>query len=466
MTQTTFGDYGFSFQIKLLAAFISDASFYQQIGINVEEKYFDSEANKSLIKWIKEYYTQYNSCPTKEFFKVQIQNINNNDVLKLQILENYKQVKDSIGAEGLDFIKHETIKFCRNQEYTGAIYDCVELIERGELDAVPERIEQASKVGIEPFQYYDYKKEVDNRYSEEDRNPIPTGWDVINDITHGGSGAGELFIFISSAGGGKSWTLVNVGGSAVKLGKTVFHYTLELYPNYTGKRYDAYFTGVDFHDLKFQKETVVKSLDGLPGNIIVEYYPAGTLSTQMISAHIDQAIFNGITPDMIIVDYADLMKSNVRYAKREKRYELSDIYVELRGLAGKYKIPCITASQGNRSSSESEIITGAQVSEDYSKIMTGDVVISLARPLEQKSAGFGSWYIIKNRFGPDGLKFVSKINTGNGDIQIFDKDSRQGKEINMSMQNSEELTRKLLSTKYNQLKNNRDNIAPKLTKFD
>ena len=116
----------------------------------------------------------------------------------------------------------------------------------------------------------------------------------------------------------------------------------------------------------------------------------------------------------------------------------------------------------HNSSAESEIIVASQVSEDYSKIMTADLVISLARPLKTKLGGTGSWHIIKNRFGPDGLTFPSKINTTNGSIQIFDETSIEGKNTKIAIQNGDEVVRKTLAAKYDQLKTSTNS---NLTKF-
>ena len=42
----------------------------------------------------------------------------------------------------------------------------------------------------------------------------------------------------------------------------------------------------------------------------------------------------------------------------------------LRGVAGEFDIPIWTASHGNRSSLEEDVIDATKVSEDYSKVMT------------------------------------------------------------------------------------------------
>ena len=68
-------------------------------------------------------------------------------------------------------------------------------------------------------------------------------------------------------------------------------------------------------------------------------------------------------------------------------------------------------SQANRSALDEDVIEETKVSESYQKIMTADFVMSLSRKVEDKIGNTGRFHVIKNRFGPDGMTFPSKINT-------------------------------------------------------
>ena len=116
-------------------------------------------------------------------------------------------------------------------------------------------------------------------------------------------------------------------------------------------------------------------------------------------------------------------------------------------MAGESEIPVWTASQANRSALEEDIIEAQKISESYAKIMIADFVISLSRKIADKVANTGRWHIIKNRFGPDGLTFPSKMDTSTGIIHIFDEMSIGGKEQQKKMDNSSEYLRKMLSKK-------------------
>ena len=96
----------------------------------------------------------------------------------------------------------------------------------------------------------EYKTDVTSRYLESARNTLTTGWDVVDDLMDGGLGHGELGVVMAPAGIGKSWMLINIGANAMKAGKTVIHYTLELNQNYVGQRYDSVVTGINAQNLK------------------------------------------------------------------------------------------------------------------------------------------------------------------------------------------------------------------------
>jgi replicative DNA helicase len=277
------------------------------------------------------------------------------------------------------------------------------------------------------------------------RDVVSTKWDSINDLMEGGLGKGELGVIVAPAGIGKSWTLQSLGAHSVQQGLTVVHYTLELNAQYVGLRYDCIVSGQPTGNLQYYKEEVQRAIDKLKGNLIIKYYPTRTASVNTITAHLQQCELQRIKPDLVIVDYADIMKSTQHFT--EKRHQIGHVYEELRGLAGEFEVPIWTASQANRSSLEEEIIGADKVAEDYSKVMTADFVMSMSRKVEDKIANTGRFHIIKNRFGPDGLTFPANINTNTGNIMIFESSSVGGKQAQGKMDNASEFYRKSLSNR-------------------
>jgi replicative DNA helicase len=445
----TFKKYGFSFQVKLMAALFTDKIFLQQITDILDPKYFESETNIWIVRSVMEYFEKYKQQPTLEVMKVELEKVEN-DVLKATIVENLREVTKHLHTTDQDYIKDEAINFCKNQVIKKAIMESVELLQLGEYDEIKTKIDNAMKAGSERDIGHEYNIDIDDRFSETTRKTVATGWESINSVMDGGLGPGELGVFVAPAGIGKSWGLVNVAAEAVKNGLNVIHYTLELSAPYVGLRFDSVFTGIPSQNLKYHIDEIKETVGNLDGNLVVKYYPTKGATVNTLKAHVEKCIIQDKKPDVIIVDYADLLRGTGN-RNQDLRHELGNIYEDLRGMAGEYEIPVWTASQANRSALEEDVIGAEKIAEAYSKIMTADFVISLSRKIEDKIAGTGRWHVIKNRFGPDGLTFPSKMNTSTGQINIYDETSVQGRQTQKTMDTGDELLRKRLSNKFSEL---------------
>ncbi len=436
-----------SFQNKVISAIISDRSFTRQIYDILKPEYFDAESSEWLVKTTMNYFDQYDKMPTLDVLKVKINSIER-DVLKTSVVDTLKFAWNHLDSQDLEFVKEQVLDFCKNQSIKNAILDSVTLLEDGKYETIKKKIDTAMKAGQDSDIGHEYKTMITERYEDQVRNVVSTGWDVIDEITQGGFGKGELILFAAPPGIGKSWSLVNIGVNAMKKGKVVAHYTLELNEGYTGQRYDAVLSGVAVGNLKYNMEDVKKAVENVPGDLVVKHYPTKTASVTSLKAHMDKMTLQGKKPDVVIVDYADLLRG----PSKEKRHEeLEEIIEDLRGMAGEYEVPVFTASQINRSGAEDDIITGTKIAGSFSKMMTADFVVSLSRKIEDKLAGTGRWHVIKNRFGPDGMTFPSKANFSTGQIHIYNDDSIDGKKTTNQMKQGESLVRKELAQKYKEM---------------
>jgi replicative DNA helicase len=440
--------YGYAFQIKVITSLLTDKSFLEQISDIMISSYFESDANSWIVDTILEYHKEYKSSPTLEVMKVKLEKVDH-DVLKEQIIQHLKDAWKFTESTDLDYIKDQALDFCKNQEIKRAILASVELLKNGDYEGIKAKVDGALKAGADKDIGHDYMTSIEERYTDAVRDVQATPWEVINELTDGGLGRGELGVMVAPAGIGKSWALMNVGADAVKKGKTVLHYTLELNEAYVGLRYDSVITGIANQNLKHYQEDIKEQLSKLNGELIIKHYPTKTISVMGLRSHVEKCIMQGKKPDVIIVDYADLLRGH----GQEKRHELEGIYEDLRGMAGEYEIPVWTASQANRSALEEDIIDASKISESYGKVMVADFVLSLSRKVQDKLSGTGRWHVIKNRFGPDGITLPSKMNTSNGQFHIYAETSVGGKETQKQMDGGNELTRKLLARKYQEISN-------------
>ena len=454
MANENFNQFGPSFQAKIISSLLSDNKFIQTISDILEPAYFDSDANKWLTEKISEYFMEFRKAPTLEVLKIKITQMDD-EILKVSVIENLKEAWRNIEATDLEFVKQETLGFCKNQVLKGAIVEAVDLLEQKRYDEIKTIIDAAMKAGSERDLGHDYIISLEDRLTKSVRNTLETPWDSVTNVMDGGLGKGELGVLVAPAGIGKTWCLQSVGAHLVKLGKTVVHYTLELNADYVGLRYDTVFSGTPTANIKFYKEDVQKVIDKLEGKLMIKYYPTRSATVNTISAHLKQMEIQEIKPDAVIVDYADILKPTTFY--KEKRHSIGETYENLRGVAGEFDIPIWTASQANRSALDEDNIEAQHIAESYQKIMTADFVVSLSRKVEDKIGNTGRFHVIKNRFGPDGLTYPAKVNTNTGAVEIYESTSVGGKEQQKKIDNRDNLMKKILANKYEDMMNEEDN---------
>ena len=442
-------EYGYSFQIKFIVCLITDKLFLEQIVDILDEKYISNDAFRWITREIREYYNQYKNIISMNVFKIKIQEIDS-DLLRVNVKDVLKEVFKNMEAHDLEYIKDKALDFHKTQVLKEAIIESAKILERnGDSEEIKSLIDVAMRAGVERNLGHDYLLDIDARYEESARITSPTPWDIINELMQGGLGAGELGVIVSPAGIGKTWVLSAMGAYAISKKLNVVHYTLELNEAYVGLRYDSIFSGVEGQNLKYHKEEVMERLFKLEGKLTIKYYPTKSCTVNTLSAHLKKAMTFGEKIDMVIVDYADIMRDI--HKTREMRHALGNIYEDLRGMAGEFQIPVWTASQANRSALDEDVIEASRIAESYAKIMVADFVMSLSRKIEDKIGNTGRFHVIKNRFGPDGLTYPARINTNIGKIELFESTSTQGKDVQYKIKNRDNQVKQILSQRYDDL---------------
>ena len=446
--------YGSVFQTKIITCLLADQDFAITVYDMIKPELLDTEAKQWLVRQIKEYYYEYKVTPTLSALKVKLNEVSS-ELLRDSIVDELREVTKNIEAPDLEFVKNETTIFCKNQMLKEAIIKSVDLIQTGRYDEIKRVVDNAMRAGTHRDIGLDYIKEFDSILDDINRATISSGWDPVDEIMDGGIAGGELGVVVAPSGIGKSWTLQALGVNALKAGKNVVHYTLELNQAYVGMRYATIFSEVPVANIKDNKEHVKDIITkNCKGELLIKYFPTRAATVQTIHTHLKTIELMGHSPDLIIVDYADLLRDVGTRNDAAIRHILGNIYEDLRGLSGEFQIPVWTASQSNRSSLEDEVIGAEKIAESYAKIMTADFVMSLSRKIEDKIANTGRVHIIKNRFGPDGMTYPTTMNTTIGKIDIYESSSIPGQAVQKKQDNGSEYTRKLLAQKYKDFETN------------
>lgn len=212
--------------------------------------------------------------------------------------------------------------------------------------------------------------------------------------------------------------LTMLGANAMREGKNVIHYTLEMSESLVGLRYDSNLCEIDADEIPERKADVIARYASMKlGRLFIKEFPTCWATINNIRAHVEKLGARGFKPDLILIDYADIMRSTRQYDA--KRFELQLIYQELRAYASEIDVPIWTASQSNKDGSTSEVVDLGNMAEAYGKAMEADVVVSLSRRSHEKAAGVGRLFVAKNRIGRDGLLYGVRIDTARSSITLL-----------------------------------------------
>jgi len=449
LTLHSLAKYGTAFQIKVISSLLTHKEFLTNIHDIISEEYWDNQAQQWIIKEIIKYYDKYHTTPSMDILKVELQKVDN-EVLRLSIREQLKAAYES-SDDDLEYVREEFSTFCKNQQLKKALLNSVDLLKAGDFDGIKHLVESALKAGNDKNIGHEYNKDIESRFREDARTTIATPWERINDILQGGLGNGDFGLIFGNPGGGKSWSLVALGGYAVRMGYNVLHYTLELGEEYVGRRYDAFFS-------KIPVDQVIKSRskieEKIPGQLIIKEFPTGRATISTVESHIRKVTDLGTKPDLIIIDYVDLLSTKKRTADRKG--EIDDIYTSTKGLARELDVPIWSVSQVNRAGAKDDVIEGDKAAGSYDKIMITDFCLSLSRKAKDKVNGTGRFHIMKNRYGMDGLTFGVKADTSTGhftvhDYNAEDYESDEPQQQNQSYGDFDTFDKKMLKNKFFEL---------------
>lgn len=418
MTLNSLEKYGLGFQTKVCSLLLTKKEFLINIIDSLDSEYFGNTSHKWIVGYIIEYFSKYHTYPSLEILSIEVKKIEN-EVLRIAIIDSLREIYKEADAKDSEWIAKEFTNFCTNQQVKKAIVTSVDLLNLGDYEGIRILINKALRAGEDKNAGHMYEKDIESRYREDDRAAIPFPWKVFNELTQGGAGKGDLVLFFGNPGGGKTWACIAYAAYAAALGFNVVYYTLELGEGYIGKRFDSILTGIPVDDLPNNRDSVKEAVDSLKGRLVIKEYPPKRASAETIESHLLQLKHQeNFEAELVVIDYIDYMKTKSR---KDRKEEIDDVFVDVKSLAKELGIPIVSPTQANRTGAKLEILEGDNIAGSYDKMMICDILISVARRRQDKINQTGLWHIIKNRYGPDGLTFGSKMDLTKGQIEIYDK---------------------------------------------
>ena len=442
-----FGYLGHTFQLKLINLLITDNTFFQSIIDAILPKYFDNQYFKLIMQLIKEYHDKYQTSPSfdalDQLTRIEI----SSEMARKNIVDVLKDVKEASFEDHL-FIKEKALNFCKQMELKKAIRKVESIMEKGEFenyDKCEELIRDAIKIGDGDQGSFEIFTELEKLLEEDYRHPVPTGIDGLDNILNGGLAKGEIGVILAPTGVGKTTMLTRFANTAFNMGYNVLQIFFEDNPKIIQRKHFTCWTGIVNDELSNHKETVLDKADEMKktgGKLILKKLPSDEMTMLQIKNQVRKIEADGVKLDMILIDYIDCILPD-RAFNDEWKGEGS-VMRKFEGMCHELNLAGWTATQGNRSSISSEVVTTDMMGGSIKKAQVGHVIISVAKTLQQKEMGLATIAIVKSRLGRDGVIFENcKFDNGTLEIDTETTQTFLGFEQEKTNRNRDRVTQAL-----------------------
>ena len=400
---------GNTFQVQLLNQIVVDKDFSHSIMDVIESSYFDNKYFKIIIQMIKEYHVKYESTPTFDTLEQIVKSEISQELVAKIVLDTLKQVKDA-PFEGTSFVQEKALKFCKQQELQKAMDKSQKIITEGDFesyDKVEGLIREALQVGEVEKGQTDVFDNLDTVLDEDYRHPIPMGITGIDKLLKGGLAKGEIGVILAPTGVGKTTVLCKIANTAFNMGYNVLQIFFEDNPKIIQRKHFTMWTGIEPDNLVLHKDVVMSKIteikETMKNELILKKLASDSMTMNQIKNQVRKIIADGTKIDVILLDYIDCVLPESS-AKDEWKAEGS-VMRGFEGMCHELNLAGWTATQGNRSSISSEVVTTDQMGGSIKKAQVGHVIITVAKSLQQKEMNLATIAITKSRLGKDGVIF-------------------------------------------------------------
>jgi replicative DNA helicase len=408
-TNKNFEYLGNTFQLQLLNQIILDKDFSHSIIDVIENNYFENKYFKIITQMIREYYTKYDHTPSFETLEQITKSELQQEIASKIVLDTIKKIKDA-PIDGVAFVQEKALKFCKQQELQKVMTKAQKIIDGGEFenyDALEEMVRGALQVGAKDTSSMDVFSNIDQVLDDDYRHPIPMGIPGIDRLLKGGLAKGEIGVILAPTGVGKSTVLTKIANHAFNLGNNVLQIFFEDNPKVIQRKHYTLWTKIHPDELSEKRDEVIKKVkdieESMSNKLIMTKLPSDTVTMSQIKNQIRKMVADGNKIDMVLLDYIDCVVPDKNLGDEWKSE--GSVMRAFEAMCHEMDLVGWTATQGNRSSISSEVVTTDQMGGSIKKAQVGHVIITVAKTLQQKEMKLATIAITKSRVGDDGVVF-------------------------------------------------------------
>ena len=408
-TNKNFEYLGNVFQLQLLNQIILDKDFSQSIIDVIENNYFENKYFKIIVQMIKEYYAKYEHTPSFETLEQITKSELQQEIASKIVLDTIKKIKDS-PIDGVNFVQEKALKFCKQQELQKVMTKAQKIMDGGEFenyDTLEELVRGALQVGEKNTNAMDVFSNIYQVLDDDYRHPIPMGIPGIDKLLKGGLARGEIGVILAPTGVGKSTILTKIANHAFNLGNNVLQIFFEDNPKVIQRKHFTLWTKIHPDELSEKRDEVIEKVknieESMPNKLIMNKLPSDTVTILQIKNQIRKMVAEGTKIDMVLLDYIDCVVPEKNLGDEWKSE--GSVMRGFESMCHELNLVGWTATQGNRSSISSEVVTTDQMGGSIKKAQVGHVIITVAKTLQQKEMKLATIAITKSRVGDDGVIF-------------------------------------------------------------
>lgn len=192
--------------------------------------------------------------------------------------------------------------------------------------------------------------------------------------------------------------MINFAANASRVGFNVLYCTLEVSARIIAERLDAYISETAVKELdnrNHEVRTKIKSRGNSAGKFLIHEFASGSMSPRTLRTLIEKYRNRGTIFDLVVVDYADIMAPDHRSDSPIENSK--EIYVGLRAIGFEFDCAILTATQTNRDGYKAQTAKAEHVAEDFNKIRTADLVISINATEDERNSNQARLYFAASR---------------------------------------------------------------------
>ncbi|RRC39545.1 DNA helicase, partial [Escherichia coli] len=408
------------------AYFCRDHEFLTRAGDLVAPNQFSNAANSILVNMVSGYYRMYKSAPSSSAILDMLKRAKRDKTIREELFPDVVEAFKRILAEKLSdtaYMVDQVATFAKSVAFDDALIKAAEMKEKGDFQGAMAIMAKVQQIGSnEATGIYDYFAESAERYKAREYeasddyvpNSITTGLLLLDKLLYQkGWAKREMVLFMGFAKSGKSTAMGEFSINATLAGYNVLYLSLEVHTSILSDRFDARLSETEMSRLVERRDDVHRKLAELGatkgvGSLWIVERPSGSMSPADLDRMLGSMKANGMVPDMVVVDYADLMRAS--YDLRDDRANIRSIYTDLRALYDKHNVAGITASQTNREGGASEVATMMHAADNIEKVRIADLVITINKTEEEEAKGEARLYFAGSRNQKGGVSIRVKQN--------------------------------------------------------